>query len=283
MSAHETRSKKIIEYYRRSQTTYRNWGKDSERNGIYSLHLSLDESLDHADHYDAIKRMNIKMVDFAEIESGQVILDSGCGTGSISFEILDNFEDIKIFGINISPNQLSTAENYRNISGFQNIAFFQQDYLRTAFPENVFDRVLFMENFTHANDKFALFTEMSRVMKKSGKLIIFDVFSNKAIETPENQKYLTHLNEGFGLAGICALRQLKSISKQSGFGNVLVEDLSLRVTNSVSNLGNNAERRLREEGDVDDFILKSRLACIASRELFNNRAVNYLAIRATKI
>jgi len=55
------------------------------------------------DHRQSILDVTQKIIELAQISSNQLILDAGCGTGDITFEIAPQFPKSQVIGINIAP------------------------------------------------------------------------------------------------------------------------------------------------------------------------------------
>ncbi len=103
----------IRNYYLESESAYRNWGKDEEREGIYALHGGFAVEGKNLSHYEEVKELARQLIKFAQIPQDSIVLDAGCGAGMLTFELVDIQPDVKVFGVNIAHNQLVSAENYR--------------------------------------------------------------------------------------------------------------------------------------------------------------------------
>jgi ubiquinone/menaquinone biosynthesis C-methylase UbiE len=271
----------IITYYLESERAYFNWGRDEQRFGIYAVHMGLEESPDHSDHYQSVKRMTAKVA--ATVVGGnpnQTILDAGCGTGAVSFEIAGRSPNLQIFGMNISPNQLDTAQRYKQLAGVGNVHFSQQDYLSPAFAPESFDCVVFCESFTHSNDKKKLLETVRGLSKPLGRLVIFDAFMNKPSLDTGDESLLNDLNQGWYIPSVISLADLKDMAYEMGYADLTVEDLSKRVLNSARLIGDNSEQRIAQGSTSTPVILKSRLAGIATKYLLEKETVGYFAVTA---
>ena len=101
------------------------------------------------------------------IQSGQKILDLGCGNGRL-FKLFEN-KNIKYAGIDFSEKLIKKAkEKYGN--------YFQiADFLNLPFPDDYFDSIWAIAVFHHVpSEKLRLKTlqEINRVLNKDGKIIL---------------------------------------------------------------------------------------------------------------
>ena len=99
------------------------------------------------------------------------ILDVGCGTGDSLIYLYNKNQKLKLFGIDISKNMLKIA---RKKLGNKAILKFS-DVEKIQFENNFFDYVINTEAFHHFPNPNKAIKEMSRVLKKKGKLIITDI------------------------------------------------------------------------------------------------------------
>lgn len=103
--------------------------------------------------------MSQKIIELSEIEPEQVILDAGCGVGSLTFEIINIEPKARVYGIDSSENHIQLASQYHEHEGSAYPVFSIQDYERIAFRSGTFDRIIFCESFIHSQDKEGLIQE----------------------------------------------------------------------------------------------------------------------------
>jgi ubiquinone/menaquinone biosynthesis C-methylase UbiE len=268
----------VCNYYDEAKSAYRNWGLDLSRKGIYGAHMGLDESEDHHDHYESVARLTSEVIAISTICNGQKVLDAGCGVGSVSFEIASRYPEASVIGINISKSQLATAQSFKNQSSWNNLFFLENDYLGMSLNTSVFDRIIYCESYTHASDKKKLLAEAKRILTPNGKVILFDAFDSRTSTDPTEEKLVKDLEEGWFLPGIPKLNQFVNWAKNVGFKQIQSTNYSNRVIVSARLMGDHAEQKMTEEPRPSDTIMKSRLACIATRDLMMRGAMDYYAI-----
>ncbi len=126
---------KVQKYYHHTANSYRRWGLDPENSELYSLHFGLTDGMDELtsdDNHNAIKRLTTEVLHRASIKEGMTILDAGCGTGTFAYQVTEDYPSTKVFGVNVSPDQLECAVQ-SNSSNQENPYFSIQDYHQLSF------------------------------------------------------------------------------------------------------------------------------------------------------
>ncbi len=118
------------------------------------------------------RRYNIVM---SFLESKKNILDAGCGTNKI-------IQDLKTaVGLDINKERLKWLEQFKDKK-----LLVQGSVTNLPFKNNSFDTVICSEVIEHVNERKKVFSELSRVLKKKGVLIIgtpdYDRFAWNVIE-----------------------------------------------------------------------------------------------------
>lgn len=266
---------KIIIYYDLTAPAYRNWGECSGRKGIYALHSGFYPEGIKTDHRQSVLNMTQKIIDLTQVWSGQTILDAGCGTGEVVFEIASQFPNVQVWGINIVPRQLTTAQDFKEREGIKNVNFALQDYMRTGFAANTFERVIFCESFAHASDKKVLMEETKRILKPKGRVAVADLFLTPDKLTSEQEILLSDFQEGWLVPNVVQLDTLVSWLTSLGFKNIISTEATKNVTPSSERMMRNAALRLKEGVEAPEIVTKSRKACVAQYSLLKNGVLSY--------
>jgi len=116
------------------------------------------------------------VVERAQIEDGQNILDLGCGFGGLSKYLHDHFQNITITAINPSHVQsnyirksLIRAEHPLDPSRFKLIQAFFDEVVDTQLHAAQFDRVVSLGLLEHISNMDALFEKIAHVLVPGGK------------------------------------------------------------------------------------------------------------------
>jgi len=109
-----------------------------------------------------------RVVDIAEIELGQHILDVACGTGSLARAAqLETGLAGKVVGLDLSEKMLESARRYSRLVDWQ-----LGDAAAMPFERNRFDRVLCQFSLMFIANRVATIREMLRVCKRDGYVVL---------------------------------------------------------------------------------------------------------------
>ena len=123
------------------------------------------------------KRLNIRL--------GSTVLDVGTGTGVFLPFLLSKIgKNGRIVALDFAEKMLRRAQ----AKGFNgNVDYLQADVANIPLPDEIFDIVVCYSSFPHFQDKPRAFTEMNRVMKDGGRLLICHTSSRAEINEIHRQ------------------------------------------------------------------------------------------------
>lgn len=130
-----------------------------------------------ADIYDLRWRKYINntltfLYNWEQIDSQSTVLDIACGTGEFERLLLDKNPTQRITGVDISEKMLDIArEKYRVYS---NVEFHQTSANSLPFANHTFDIAVCANAFHYFEQPLVALSEIKRVLKPNGKLIILD-------------------------------------------------------------------------------------------------------------
>ena len=101
-------------------------------------------------------------------QAGTKLLDFGCGKGKISTEILKLNSKIELTGSDISKIAVKTAKKQVPQGKF----ILTQEDKPLPFKDNSFDFILAADVIEHIYDIDLIFSELARILKPSGKILI---------------------------------------------------------------------------------------------------------------
>jgi len=115
----------------------------------------------------------------AGIENGMKILDLGCGWGSLTLWIAENYPECEITSVSNSATQKVTIDNEARRLGLDNIEVVTAD-VNVFDPGKKFDRVVSVEMFEHMRNWQELMRRISTWLEPGGKLFIH-IFTHRRI------------------------------------------------------------------------------------------------------
>ncbi len=122
--------------------------------------------------------------------SGGKILDVATGSGGFITFLLDNIRDYTdITAIDINERPLEAA---RKAFTQDNVHFLYMDAAKMDFPDGYYDTVCISNSLHHMENLPAVFSEMLRVCKPGGQVIISEMYRDRQSETQLTHVYLHH-------------------------------------------------------------------------------------------
>lgn len=123
-----------------------------------------------------MRKLRLHAISLANMQSGESVLDVGCGTGTLAIEVQQRLSGTgQVFGIDPGPQQIerarSKATRHKLHIDFQ-IGTIEQ----LAFPDQAFDVVfstIMMHHLPNSTKRLGL-TEIARILKPGGRLVIAD-------------------------------------------------------------------------------------------------------------
>jgi arsenite methyltransferase len=123
--------------------------------------------------------------DLANLREGDKVLDLGSGSGMDAFAAaLKVGKTGKVFGVDMTDEQLQKAERLRKEYNFENVSFHKSYIEKLPFEDGSFDVVISNGVVNLCPDKEKVFAEVSRVLKPKGRMVIADIVTEKQL--PEN-------------------------------------------------------------------------------------------------
>ncbi|HEY9802710.1 MAG TPA: methyltransferase domain-containing protein [Leptolyngbyaceae cyanobacterium] len=173
-----------------------------------------------------------ELLNWADIERAENILDVGCGIGGSSLYLAAKFQ-AQATGITLSPVQAARATERAKEAGLSGRSqFLVANAQAMPFEDNSFDLVWSLESGEHMPDKTKFMQECYRVLKPGGTLIMVTWCHRPTDETPltaDEQKHLEDIYRVYCLPYVISLPEYEAIARQLPLNNIRTADWSVAV------------------------------------------------------
>jgi ubiquinone/menaquinone biosynthesis C-methylase UbiE len=161
----------------------------------------------------------------AELKPGERVLDLGCGTGTLALMARETEPGIEIEGLDADPEILATARSKAERAG-ESIRFVQGMSTELPYGDGELDVVLSTLFFHHLRDadKGATASEIRRVLKPGGRVIVGDVGRPQDLLMRVAVAATVQLLDGRETTQSNVDGALPRVFESCGFGDVAVVD-----------------------------------------------------------
>ncbi len=153
-----------------------------------------------------------------KIESGDIILDVGCGGGKTINTLVQLVPNGKVFGIDLSEDMVDYSKKMNKQLIDQNrVQITQGTVMKMSFPNDYFDLVTACETYYFWPSFCNSLKEIKRVLKPGGKLLLVNEMVQDGVFEVENAKLIAETH-------VCLIRleEIKNIMQSVGFGEVQI-------------------------------------------------------------
>jgi arsenite methyltransferase len=158
----------------------------------------------------------------AGIREGEVVVDLGCGGGMDVFLAARKVgASGHVIGIDMTTEMLERARAGQQKLGLTNVEFHQSTIDKLPLPDNSVDCVISNCVINLVPDKLAVFREILRVLKPSGRVALSDIALKQ--ELPSEVKQSVEAYVGC-ISGAILIDEYRSLLEQAGFASVVVTD-----------------------------------------------------------
>ncbi|MCK5277057.1 MAG: methyltransferase domain-containing protein [Cyclobacteriaceae bacterium] len=117
-------------------------------------------------------------IDYSKAKPGEVCVDLGSGRGTDVLRLAEEVgEDGFAFGIDVSDGMLKKAEKNAAKLGITNVKFIKSKLEDIKIQSDTANLVISNCTINHADDKYRVWSEIERILKKSGRFVVSDIYS----------------------------------------------------------------------------------------------------------
>jgi SAM-dependent methyltransferase len=165
---------------------------------------------------------------FMDIQEGYRILDIGCGTGDLTKPLAQLVGHGEVVGVDFSATMIAEASQRAHNSDLP-LRFEVGDVQHMNFPDNSFDRSYASAVFQHIEDPRQGLSEMIRVTKPGGRVIVVDndweTFVITADDDVVSRKLMGFFCDGVRNGGIA--HHLPVLFRDAGLTQLSVEPITI--------------------------------------------------------
>ena len=189
---------------------------------------------------EAQDRLTDLFVERVRVSAGQVLLDVGCGTGAPALRAA-RAVGCRAVGVTVSRAQTVRARSLARAARPARLDFLMADARALPFGDAVFDGAWALESIFHVADRAAALTEVRRVLRPGGRLVLTDLVENRPLDG--RQRGVTRALQ---IASLARPGQHAEWLGQAGLETLETMDLSAGVRRSVGETIRAADARAAE-------------------------------------
>ncbi len=221
----------VLEYYQQATEDYAAWSSAMHMHfGYWRPGLGL------LDREAQLAEMSRQVLQRLGVRRGQVA-DLGCGVGASSRLLARERPEVQPVGVSLVPEQIERAQAMARAEG-SHARFICADYTNTPFLAQSFDGAFALESACHAPgpDKEAFLREAARVLKPGARLVVADGFLRKAPRPGPWRALVNLVAHNWAVKEFAQVEPFVAALERSGFEEIEVEDISLRLAPSAAHI-----------------------------------------------
>ena len=180
-------------------------------------------------------------VSYAGLKEGETVLDLGCGGGFDCFLARKEVgEKGYVIGVDMTPDMINLSKANLLKTSYQNIDFKLGEIEHLPVDNETIDVIISNCVINLSLDKRQVFKETYRVLKKGGRLSIFDSIAIREIPQEIRQDLFLHSS---CIAGAQSADSIKSMLEEAGFSEIelTMKDQKEQSSCSCSSMENNGK------------------------------------------
>jgi len=159
---------------------------------------------------------------YAHLKPGEVVVDLGCGGGLDVFLASPKVgADGRAIGIDMTPEMIDRARRNAEAGGFTNVEFHLGRIDALPLESSSVDCVISNCVINLAEDKYAVFREIARVIRPGGRLAVSDIALKKELPLEVSTDLLAYVG---CIGGAILIHDYKRGLFEAGFAHVEIID-----------------------------------------------------------
>ncbi|MBI9067784.1 MAG: methyltransferase domain-containing protein [Salinivirgaceae bacterium] len=117
-------------------------------------------------------------IDYSKAKTGEICVDLGSGRGTDVLRLAEEVgESGFAYGVDVSDGMLEKAQKNAAKLGVFNVKFIKSELEDIQLPTETANLVISNCTINHAADKYKAWSEIERILKKSGRFVVSDIYS----------------------------------------------------------------------------------------------------------
>jgi len=180
----------------------------------------------------AQQRLVRKSIDLLQVSPGDRVLDVACGRGKSSFMVQCLHPKTTVIGIDLLDRNVQVARTL--FDQVSNLSYRVGNAMNLDFPDASFDRVTCLEAAFHFPDRQQFLSEVSRVLRPEGRLVLVDFAWNSDAERVHRDDPETRIvRDIWQWSDFSSIPEYERMSRTAGFRMVSSRDWSQNVTRPI--------------------------------------------------
>ena len=126
-------------------------------------------------------------IEYSKAKPGETCVDLGSGRGTDVLRLAEEVgEQGFAYGIDVSEGMLRKAEKNAAKLGITNVKFIWSELEEIKLESNTVDLIISNCTINHAKDKYKVWSEIERILKRSGRVVVSDIYATS--EVPEKYR-----------------------------------------------------------------------------------------------
>jgi tocopherol O-methyltransferase len=203
---------------------------------------------------EAVNQLVKLIAEQGAVKPGDKVCDIGCGYGATA-RMLAEENGATVTGLTVSEAQYQYIQKHYFPS--HNPIYLLQNWEENQFPDESFDTVLSIESSEHMIDKLKFFSEIFRVLRPGGRLVICAWLASEDPKNWEIQHLLEPICSEGRLPSLGSEKEYRGFFEQAGFKKLDFQDLTAKVKKTWLICIKRFLQSFLQDRETRDFLFKS--------------------------